>query len=75
MTPQETFEYKNRWRADAFVVNVDRYYDVAGKKWCRSHIERHQWIFDKFACPDDSHNFLFENQEHAIAFKKYYDQV
>lgn len=73
MTPQEIFEYKNRWRATGHEVVVNQDFDYQGKDWCRRYLGRHEWSFKPYAYPDDSHQFLFEQEEKAKEFKKFYE--
>lgn len=73
MTPQEMFEYKTRWKSNnpsKVIVDIDS--DVWGKDWCRDNIQRHEWSFDSFAFPDDSHLFYFEHKQHADNFLEAY---
>jgi hypothetical protein len=72
MTPQELNDYKMRWRP-GYKVQVDVDSDVWGKNYCRKHVERHQWTFDKHTYPDDSHTFAFEQLEVALVFLKSYN--
>jgi nuclear transport factor 2 (NTF2) superfamily protein len=71
MTPQELFEYKKSW-LPGYNVQVDFDSDVWGKDWCRKRLERHQWSFDKYTMPDDSHTFSFENEDDADDFFRSY---
>ena len=71
MTPQEIFEYKNSWKP-GYSVQVDCDSDVWGKDYCRKHLERHEWTFDKHTRPDDSHTFAFEQKEVALKFLEVY---
>ena len=73
MTPQEISDYKMRWRP-GFSVQVDVDSNVWGKDYCRKHLERHQWSFDKYTRPDDSHTFSFEQKEVAQSFFQVYNQ-
>ena len=73
MTPLEISEYKMRWRP-GYRVQVDCDSDVWGKDYCRKHIERHEWTFDKYSRPDDSHTFAFEKKEVANLFFKAYNE-
>jgi len=73
MTPQEISDYKMRWRP-GFSVQVDMDSDVWGKDYCRKHLERHQWSFDKYTRPDDSHTFSFETLLFAQQFFQAYNQ-
>ena len=73
MTPQELFEYKRKWLSESpNRVQVDIDSHIWGKDWCRKKLERHQWSFDKYTQPDDSHTFSFESNEDASNFVKAY---
>ena len=73
MTPLEISEYKMRWKP-GYRVQVDIDSDVWGKDYCRKHLERHEWTFDKHTRPDDSHTFAFEQQAVAQQFFQAYNQ-
>jgi len=73
MTPQEQHEYKLKWRP-GFSVQVDVDNDVWGKDYCRKHLERHEWTFDKHTRPDDSHTFAFEKESVAELFLRAYNK-
>lgn len=75
MTPQEMFEYKREWKMNnCYSVQVDMDSHIWGKDWCRKHIERQDWSFDKHTRPDDSHTFNFKNPEPAGEFLKAYKE-
>lgn len=78
MTPQEIFEYKNRWKNDSpHCVQVDVDSHIWGKDWCRKnlHLDRIDWSFEKYTQPDDSHTFFFKDEDVAnkflVDYKKY----
>jgi hypothetical protein len=73
MTPQEIFEYKNSWKP-GYRVQVDIDSDVWGKDYCRKHLGRHEWTFDQYTRPDDSHTFAFEKKEVALQFFQAYNK-
>lgn len=73
MTPLEIFEYKRAWISNnCYCVQVDIDSDVWGKDWCRKHIQRIDWSFDKYTKPDDSHTFKFRDLEVARNFLEEY---
>ena len=72
MTPQETFEYKQRWKP-GYSVQVDIDSDWWGKTYCRKHLQRYEWTFAKYTRPDDSHTFAFEQKEVATLFLEAYN--
>lgn len=69
MTPQQQFDYKLKWRTNAFSVRLHSDLDWKGKDWCRKHLERHQWGFNKWTAVYE-HTFIFEHQKDANAFKE-----
>ena len=75
MTPQEVFEYKRKWlKESCYSIQVDVDSDVWGKDWCRKHIERTDWSFDRYTRPDDSHTFNFKDPRIAGEFLKSYKE-
>ena len=74
MTPLEISEYKMRWKP-GYSVQVDIDSDVWGKNYCRKHLQRHEWTFDKHTRPDDSHTFAFEQKEFALEFLRAYNTL
>ena len=73
MTPQEQFEYKNKWRPNAWTCFIDPDADVWAKTWCRKHLERPEWAFESYARPDDWHQMLFHNRGDFMSFKAAYN--
>ena len=69
MTPQEIFEYKNKWKPDAFVVDVHSDLDVKCKDWCRKNLNRWEWSMDTFTGVY-AHTFYFEHGPSAVAFRE-----
>mgnify|MGYP000754536359 FL=1 len=67
MTPVEISEYKMRWKPNGYSVRLHSDIDWKGKDWCRKHLERHQWSFDKWTNVYE-HTFHFELEEHANLF-------
>ena len=72
-SPQEIFDYKCQWKPNAYYAVVERYSDVWAKMWCRNNLDRHQWSFEKFANPDDSHLVLFETESAKNSFENDYN--
>jgi hypothetical protein len=68
MTPIEIHEYKLRWKP-GYTVRLHSDLDWRGKDWCRKHLERHQWSFEKWTNVYE-HTFCFENEEHGKQFEK-----
>ena len=67
-TPQEIFEYKQKWLKDnPYSVRLHSDLDVRGKDWCRKHLERHKWSMDTYTNVYE-HTFNFEDKEAADQF-------
>ena len=73
MTPQEIFEYKNKWKPNAFVVDVHSDLDVQCKDWCRKNLNRWDWSMDTYTYVY-SHTFYFEEEQAAEEFKEKFKQ-
>lgn len=69
MTPQEQFEYKNKWKPNAFVVDVHSDLHIQCKDWCRKNLNRWEWSMDTYTYVY-SHTFYFELEESANAFEE-----
>jgi hypothetical protein len=67
MTPQEIFEYKQRWKTSAYIVHVHSDLDIQCKDWCRRHLQRHEWSMDTYT-DVYSHTFYFEHDIHGKEF-------
>lgn len=68
MTPQEIFEYKQRWKPNGHRVDVHSDLDVQCKDWCRKNLNRWEWSMDTYTYVY-AHSFYFERQESADSFK------
>ena len=68
MTPQEIFEYKNRWKP-GYSVDVHSDLDVQCKDWCRKNLNRWEWSMDTYTYVY-SHTFHFEHEDAANVFRK-----
>ena len=68
MTPIEIFEYKNKWKPNAFVVDVHSDLDVQCKTWCRKNLNRWEWSMDTYTYVY-AHTFYFEEEQAAEEFK------
>lgn len=70
MTPQQTFEYKNRWMAkNPHCVEVNESSSERGKSWCREHLKRSEWAFLRYTSVY-SHTFCFETEQSKQAFEQ-----
>ena len=67
MTPQEIFEYKLRWKPNAFTVRLHSDLTDRGKTWCRRHLDRWQWSFESYTDVYE-HTFYFEHEMDAVEF-------
>ena len=73
LTPQEVFDYKRKWKLTCcHSVQVDMDSHIWGKEWCRKHLDRIDWSFDKYTRPDDSHTFMFKEEIAANTFLEEY---
>ena len=72
MTPQEIFEYKNRWKPGH---TVQLHSDIVdrGKSWCKRHLEQHQWSVSIWTDVYE-HTFHFENEQAAGTFTQEFKQ-
>lgn len=66
-TPQDVFTYKTSWIPNGERVTTFKFDE--GVHWCKANLFMHQWHVNKYANPDDSHEFLFEKSEEAMLFK------
>lgn len=62
MDPQEIFEYKKGWEANAHsaYVNMDLWYDC--RDFCKQHFEQHRWQGKRYMRNDDAHLFMFQRK-------------
>jgi len=60
MTPQEIFDYKNRWKP-GYTVRLHSDMEDAGKQWCRRALQPEQWAMSKWSNIYE-HTFYFENK-------------
>ena len=69
MTPQEIFEYKQRWLGQSSnPVRIHSDLDWKGKDWCRKHLERWQWSFQSWTDVYE-HTFYFEDPNVSLQFE------
>jgi len=68
MTPQEIFEYKQRW-LPGYAVRLHSDLDWKGKDWCRRRIPREAWSMTTWTNVYE-HTFYFESEIHANEFAK-----
>lgn len=67
-TPQDIFEYKNKWKNNATIVNIRGRLNQC-QAWCKTHCYHQDFEIMKYANPDDSHAVYFKNPEEAMLFK------
>ena len=68
MTPQEIFEYKQRWKP-GYSVRLHSDLVNEAKTWCRRRIERQSWSMTEWTNVYE-HTFHFESEIHANEFTK-----
>ena len=68
-TPQEVFDYKQKWKPNSYVVRLHSDLDWKGKDWCRKNLKRWQWSMNTWTNVYE-HTFLFEKEEHALEFSQ-----
>ena len=73
MSPQEVFEYKLRWKPNAYIAHVHSDLDIQCKTWCRKRLQRHEWSMDVWTAVY-SHTFYFEHEIHLDEFKKQFKE-
>jgi uncharacterized protein YjlB len=66
MTPQEQFDYKQKWKP-GYTVRLHSDLADRGKDWCRRHVERHEWSMSEWTDVYE-HTFHFEVEEVANMF-------
>lgn len=71
MTPQEIFDYKQKWKP-GFTVRLHSDLDWEGKDWCRRNLDRHQWSFTSWTHVYE-HTFHFEDESNAQSFKQHFN--
>jgi hypothetical protein len=67
MNPQDIFEYKLKWKPNAYIVHVHSDLDVQCKSWCRRYLQRFEWSMDTYT-DVYSHSFYFEHELHSKEF-------
>lgn len=76
MTPQEIFEYKQRWKP-GYTVRLHSDLVDHGKTWCRRQLERQQWSMTEWTDVYE-HTFHFEDvragQNFEMEFGKFANQ-
>jgi hypothetical protein len=75
MTPQEIFEYKNKWMSqNPHSVKIHSDLEDKGKQWCKNMLEPQEWKFQKWSDIYE-HTFYFENihaaQNFEMEFSRY----
>ena len=70
MTPQEIFEYRNKWRPNAHSVPVHSDLEQKCRNWCRDNVKPEQWHCSRYT-DVYQHHFLFETAEDAERFAQF----
>jgi len=73
MTPQEIFEYKNKWKPNSYQVDVHSDLDVQCKAWCRGNLNRWEWSMDTYT-DVYSHSFYFEEEQASAEFARKFEK-
>jgi hypothetical protein len=73
LTPLEVFEYKRRWRPDAFQVDVHSDLEDKCRVWCKQNLKRWEWECSTFT-DMYSHSYLFETESHAREFAMEFEE-
>jgi len=70
MTPQEIFEYKQRWMSSGNNNPVRLHSDLtdSAKTWCRRNLDRQSWGMSTWTGVYE-HTFYFENVDASADFK------
>ena len=68
MTPQETFDHKQRWKP-GFTGRLHSDIVDQGKTFCKRQCERHEWSCTTWTA-NYEHTFHFEHKHHADEFSK-----
>ena len=72
-TPQEIWEYKRKWAACSYDVEVHSDLDVQCKDWCRRNLNRWEWSMDSYT-DVYAHTFHFEQDLHAKTFARKFER-
>ena len=67
MTPQEVFDYKNKWKP-GYTVRLHSDLTSEGKAFCKGQCKQHEWSFTQWT-DNYEHTFHFEHAEPAKKFK------
>jgi hypothetical protein len=70
LTPQERFDYKQKWLKEAVQVGAphDLKYDCMD--WCRQRLDQHEYEYKEHTGPYHD-TWLFENVTDALKFSKW----
>lgn len=72
-TPQEQFEYKQKWKPTGHTVIVHSDLIVKCKEWCRRNCQRWEWSMDLYT-DVYAHTFFFEHENAAEEFKEHFKE-
>lgn len=67
MTPQEIFDYKKRWRGNAFDVRIHSDLRRRAQDWCKTMLEKKEWDLHAYTDVYED-TFYFEKSFNANAF-------
>jgi len=71
MTPQEIFEYKQKWKPRCFDIQVHSDKEQEAIQWCKNFCESEEWNLLTWTDVYE-HTFIFEQAIHAQAFAREY---
>jgi hypothetical protein len=70
MTPQEIFDYKFKWKSNAFGVPFHSDWETKYTDWCKSEFEKWEWDLIRWSNVYE-HIMIFEKKDYADRFKAF----
>lgn len=71
MTPQEIFEYKNRWmNNDPWCIPFHSDLQSRAISWCKENLQSYEYKLIEYTDVYE-HTLCFEKKEHANRFEEY----
>ena len=70
MTPQEIFDYKFKWKSNAFNVPFHSDWEMKYVDWCKSKFNKWEWDLLRWSDVYE-HIMIFEKKDHADKFKEF----